>query len=53
VKPAYSRQRANKKLFAAWRLCEKKKIAYEKSKKEKRTKDKKRYGAQRRRDAKK
>ena len=36
--------------FAAWRLCEKKKIACEKSKKEKRTKDKKRYGAQRRKE---
>jgi hypothetical protein len=39
------REGAKKNLFAAWRLCEKKKIACEKSKKEKRTKDKKRYGA--------
>jgi hypothetical protein len=37
VKTAYGRQRAKKKLFAAWRLCVKKK----------------RVGAQRRRDAKK
>jgi hypothetical protein len=47
VKPAYG-----SKLFAAWRLCEKKKIACEKSKKEKRTKYKKRYGAQRRKEIK-
>jgi hypothetical protein len=53
AKPACGRQGAKKNLFAAWRLCEKKKIACEKSKKEKRTKDKKRYGAQRREGAKK
>jgi hypothetical protein len=37
VKPAYG-----SKLFAAWRLCEKKKIACEKSKKEWRAKTRRR-----------
>jgi hypothetical protein len=53
AKPACGRQGAKKNLLAAWRLCKKKKIAHERQKKNSARRIKKRYGAQRCRDAKK